>query len=234
MLHARVHGARINAYYSGMPRLEIGVKLDLLTKVVNTLTNENSKIHITAQQRRYREKISIASSNDQSAIVSHFEVNVLPLEEYDWSVDEILAAEPDYPIRFEIPSKDFKKIVGDAKACKGSVIHIEKELEEKAVRFSYAFDTKDGRGDIHLGNSDKIKLRCNMGDADIFSTSVYTDYIKSFSTVALSDVIEISADQNRHLIFTSYLDNDITDDKKVVSGTERCVLKVLIELVRVT
>lgn len=232
MLHARVYGARVNSYYSGNPKLEIGLKLDLITNVISTINNENSKIHISTPERRQREKIFISSSNDQSAMLGRWEINVLPLDDYDWAVNEILDAESTYPIRFEIPFKDFKKIVSDAKTCKGNIIHIEKEAEERAVRFSYTFQTNDGRGDVLLNDSEKIKLRCDMGDMDIFSTSVYTEYIKAFSATLLSDSVEISADQNRHLIFTSYLDNDITVDKKIIPGTERCQLKVLIDLVR--
>lgn len=232
MIHGRVYGARVNSYYSGNPKLEIGLKLDLITNVISTINNENSKIHISTPERRQREKIFISSSNDQSAMLGRWEINVLPLDDYDWSVNEILEAESTYPIRFEIPFKDFKKIVSDAKTCKGNIIHIEKEAEEKSVRFSYTFQTNDGRGDVLLNDSEKIKLRCDMGDMDIFSTSVYTEYIKAFSATLISDSVEISADQNRHLIFTSYLDNDITADKKIIPGTERCQLKVLIDLVR--
>lgn len=232
MLHGRIYGARVNSYYSGNPNLEIGVKLDLITNVISTINSENSKIHISTPVRRQREKIFISSSNDQSAILGRWEINVLPLDDYDWSIDEMLKKEATYPIRFEIPFKDFKKIVSDAKTCKGDIIHIEKEAEEKSVRFSYTFQTNDGRGDVLLNDSEKIKLRCNMGDMDIFSTSVYTDYIKAFSGTLLSDMVEISADQNRHLIFTSYLDHDVNEDRKIIPGTERCQLKVLINLVR--
>lgn len=228
---ARVLGDRINSYYSGNPGVEIGLKLDPVIGVLGTINNENSKIQISTKQRLQNEKVKIIGSNDQAKQRAEYEVNVQSLSEYDWGVERELSEENEYPITFEIAFKEFKKLVSDAKTCGAEVVHLEKESEGH-LRFSYVLSDNNGRGDIYLYDNHHIKLRSNMTEGDIFSSSVYLEHIKGLSSSLISDTIEISADPNRNMILTSYLDYDITDDKKIIPDTEKAIVKFVVDIVR--
>lgn len=227
----RVLGSRLNAYYSGHPGIEIGLKLDAVVGVLGTINNENSKFQINTRQRLQNEKVKIIGSNDQEKQRAEYEIAVQSLPEYDWNVEEEIAQEREYPITFEISFKGFKKLVSDAKSCGAEYVHLEKESDGD-LRFSYALADNNGRGDIYLYDNKHIKLRSNMQEGDIFASTVYLDNIKGLSSSLISDTIEISADPDRNLILTSYLDHDITDEKKIVPNTEKAILKFVVDIVR--
>lgn len=227
----KVIGSRINSYYCGNPGLQTGLKLDPVIGVLGTMSNENSRIQINTKQRLQHEKVKIVGSNDQAKQRTEYEVNVQTLPDYDWSIEEELSHEEEYPITFEIGFKEFKKLVSDAKTCGAEVMHLEKE-SEGFLRFSYVLADNNGRGDVYLYDNKHIKLRSKMDEGDIFSSSVFLDHIKGLSSSLISDTVEISADPNRNMILTSYLDHDMTDDKKIIPNTEKAIVKFVVDIVR--
>lgn len=230
-VYTRVLGERINSYYCGNAGLEIGLKLDPVIGVLSTMSNENSKIQISTKRRLQHEKVKIIGSNDQAKQRTEYEVTVQSIPEYNWDVEAELAQEKDYPITFEIAFKEFKKLVSDAKTCGAEVIHLEKE-NEGYLRFSYVLSDNNGRGDVYLYDNKHIKLRSTMEAGDIFSSSVFLEHIKGLSSSLISDTIEISADPDRNMILTAYLDHDLTDENKIIPDTEKAIVKFVVDIVR--
>jgi hypothetical protein len=232
-VYIKISGNKMNRYYCE-ERMEIGLNTAVIDDILQTLTKEHSQIIISITRQYRRSKIKITLSNDEIDDDSVYQIEIDGLEPYNWEIEEFLKDEPCYPVRFELPSKYFKKKVADCgKRC--NILRIEKTGFEN-LRFSYNFSDKRGDHDTYLKDSGKINLISSVRKNDIFSTSVWLNHIKRFSSTLISDTVHFSADSERNLIFTIYLDQEEREENKQkkykIRGTEKCVVKVVTELVR--
>ena len=80
--------------------------------------------------------------------------------------------------------------------------------------------------------NEHMNLKCNVEEGDMFAVSVHLHNIKSIANSTVADDVIISAHEERKLIFTSLLDQDIDDKtRKPKSGSETCRIKIMTEIV---
>jgi hypothetical protein len=230
-IYARVEGRNMSRYYCAYDHYEIGLKVLAFSKVLDTMTGDNSKIQINVRKRYEHQKIKLTTTNDELEDQSEFELDILHLEPYDWCIETVLGEEPNYPISFHLPAKYAKKKVGDFKTL-SDTISIER-VRGGHVRMSTSYTGGGGRYDLYFKNPERIGLRCTVGPKEIFSTTVLIGYIRSFCSSLVSDELYFSADRTRDLILTAYLDQELLN-KKPIPGTERGVIHLVSEIVRDT
>lgn len=232
-IYVKIFGKKLSRYYCEKP-FEIGCNPSRIYDKLIPLSKSHSKITITTNRQHMRSKIFIIITNDEMDEDAVDDLEIDEIEPYDWDIEETLTGEERYPIRFVMPSKYFKKKITDlSKGC--DILRIEKTGFEN-LRFYHVHNDRRGRHDSYYKNSGLINLISMLEEDDIFSTSVYTDDIKSFSSVLITDEIQIAADKDSDLIFTLYLDQKEGigrgDKKYRILGTEKCVIKVVVRIVR--
>lgn len=161
---------------------------------------------------RYHYKIALILRDDFRSI-AYFILNDAEYENSDNYSIELLANHnyinyevpdvSDYNIKFSVSSKHFKRKVIDIGRL-SKIITIRKDgnkpLEltgESAKKIEYL---------CRYDNENKIKLRSDIEDDDIFSVSTFTEYIQPFATLALGSTVEIHADKHRNLCMVSSMD----------------------------
>jgi hypothetical protein len=230
----QIFGNRINRYYCERP-LEFGCLPSRIGEKLAPLTKDHGKIVIATNRQYCRSRITMVLVNDQMDEDGVDNIEVDEAENFEWSVEDVLEKEESYPIKFELPSKHFKKKISDfSRAC--DILRIEKTGFEY-LRFSYNHGDKRGRHDSYFKNSGLINLRSMLEEDDIFSVSVFLEHIKPLASALIADELHISADKKEDLIFTAYLDQEEREvpgkqKKYKVAGTEKCVIKVVTSIVR--
>jgi hypothetical protein len=226
-IYIRIFGKSMTRYYCGRD-LEIGLNPTMFQKMLQTLNKSYGQIIFASRKQYEKTKIRLIFINDEIEESSEHDVDVEAVDAYDWAVEDELARENDYPIKFELTSKHFKKKVNDSKMMT-DILRIEKD-GEGPLRFSYNFKNKKGVNNSILKNANKINLQSKLDPMEMFSTSVFLEHIKPLAGALVSDTIQISADTTHNLIFTSLLDQDEVDKKKI-PGTEKCEIKIITEIV---
>jgi hypothetical protein len=233
-IYIKIFGERINRYYCE-DVIEIGCDPTRINEKLATLTKDHGKIIIATNRQYQRSKITMILANDEMQEDGVDNIEIDEIDNYDWSIEESLQKENNYPIQFELPSKYFKKKISDfSRGC--DILRIEKTGKEH-LRFTYNHRDKRGRHDSYFKNPVIINLVSFLEEDDIFSTSVYLEHIKPFAAALIADEIHIAADKEDDLIFTAYLDQDEkvipgSQKKYKVANTERCVIKVITEIVK--
>jgi hypothetical protein len=232
-VYIKIFGKKMNRYYCEEP-LEISFSPTNIEKISQTFTKDHSQFIIAIDRQYKRSKVCVIVSNDEIDDDSVYKIDTETVDPYDWTIENELKHEISYPIKFELPAKYFKRKVADCgPLC--DILRIEKNGGE-CLRFSYNFKDKHGEHSTYLKNSGKINLISAIEENDIFSTSIYLEHIKHFSSALIAEEIHISADKERNLIFTAYLDQEekvLSKQKKYkIAGTEKCVIKVITEIVR--
>ena len=230
-IYIKIYGEQMNRYYVSKI-LEFGLSPVSIQKILQTLNKDCTKISWFTTSQYERSKIKIGLSNDEMEEDSIYTIDLDNVESYDWEVEDELLLENDYPLKFELPFRYFKKKVTDFKLL-GEIMKIEKHGEHP-LRLNYNFSNNKGDQSTLFKNPSKINLKSNIHTGEIFSTSVYLDHIKPLAGSLISDTIQISASIDKKLIFTSLLDQDENPSKEKIAGSERCEIKILTKIVDAT
>lgn len=228
-IYINIHGDKMNRYYTSK-NLEFGLGPANIQKILQTLNKDYSKIYWFTSAQYERSKIKIGLSNDEIEEDSIYTIDLDQIDEYDWSIEEKISMEDEYPLKFELPFRYFKKKVTDFRLL-GDIMKIEKHGEGQ-LRLSYNFSNNKGDQNTYFRNPAKINLQSLIDPGEIFSTSVCLDHIKPLAGSLIADSIHISACVDRELIFTALLDQDEKSNKEKVIGTEKCIIKILTKIVK--
>lgn len=226
-IYIKIYGSRMNRYYL-KKELECGLGPTNIQKILQTLNKDCAKIYLYTNTQYERSKIKIGLSNDEMSEESIYTVDQDQLPEYDWSIEKELELEEFYPLKFELPFKHFKKKVTDFKLL-GDIMRIEKN-KKGFLKLSYNFSNNKGDQNTFFKDPAKINM-ISLIDDEIFSTSVYLDYIKPLSSSLIADTIKISACIDRKIIFTALLDQE-EENKKKIPKTEKCEIKIITKIVK--
>lgn len=225
-IYVNIKGNKMNRYYLNKP-LEFGLSSGNIQKIFQTLNKNCSKISWFTSLQHERSKIKIGLTNDEMEEDSIYTLDLDQVPEYNWAVEEELALEQDYMLKFELPSSYFKKKVNDF-ILLGKIMKIEKH-GDNPLRLSYVFE--NGNQNTSFKNIDKIKLNSKIGPNDIFSTSVYLSSIKPLASSLISDYMQVSACIDKKIIFTALLDQDEKLNKEKIPDSEKCEIKILVDFV---
>lgn len=226
-IFVKIRGDRMNRYYTSRV-LEFGLDPIKIQKILQTLNKDYTKMAWFTSVQFENSKIKIGLSNDEMEEDSVYTIDHVQIDPYDWSVETELEQEHDYPLKFELPFKFFKKKVTDFKLL-GDVMKIEKHGEHP-LKLSYNFSNNRGDQTTIFRNPCKINLVSRIEPGEIFSTSVYLDRIKPLAGTLISDNIQISAHKQQKIIFTALLDQDERSSKEKIPDSEKCEIKILIKI----
>lgn len=220
-IYVRIDGRRLTRYYCEHV-FEVYVNTLMVQKVLSTISKDNGMIVWQTSRQYERSRLTIMSNYDEVSERSVDDIDIASPEPYEWDIEEELSYEDDYPVRFRLPFKYFKKRVSDFRLL-GDTLYI--SGDHSNIRFSYQFNTRKGNHISHFMQPEKIELESRLTD-DAFAPAVRLDHIRPVASSLISEYIYISADYTRNLIFSIYLDTDKDTPKR---GT--CTIKIITDLV---
>jgi hypothetical protein len=207
-IHIEILCSEVNSYYIEEP-FTVGLNLSNIKNVMNKITKDFQSITIWCNRDERGAKLNIELFNHKLNNPTTSRINlqnpdsVLSLE----TIEEKLNNLDNYPIKFELESKIFKKKITDALGL-GPKLRIEKDGDEPLTLIT---DHSEGVGtdDDVFNDPETIALESNIGN-DMFSTTVYLSKLKALASALISDKIKIAVDKYDPIIFTATLDTDVS------------------------
>jgi hypothetical protein len=191
---------KINHYYCKEP-IKSYMNPKNMEKIIQVLDKNYMSIAFVLKTITNRSILNIIFKNDIK-IDEYREIDLIQASntEYNVSFDST-----NYPIKFALPGKYFKKFINDISSF-SDTLTINK-IGSSSLTFSYTSKDKTVKSKHIVQSPESIKLVSLVSDDDIFSSSVQIDYIKPLSSSLLSDFVSISADTHKNMIFQVDVDN---------------------------
>jgi hypothetical protein len=207
LVNIRIAASKLTHYYCEHPTT---VQID--TKNLDTITQKIDKNYelfsFILKKQSFRQSLIVVLQNKELSID---ESHVINLVEGDTNLNNFYARNVDYnlyPLKFELPSKYFKKLVSDIIPL-SEIFTIEKV--NNTLQFIYKNINNTIKGYNICKDSSKINLSTTLESSDIFSVSTPINYIKPLANSLLSEKIKVFADCEKDLVFNSTVDNGTID-----------------------
>jgi hypothetical protein len=172
-----------------------------MEKIIQVLDKNYMSIAFVLKTITNRSILNILFKND-IRIDEYREIDLIQASNTAYNVSFDSA---NYPIKFMLPGKYFKKFINDISSF-SDTLTINK-IGSSSLTFSYTSKDKTVKSKHIVQSPESIKLVSLVSDDDIFSSSVQIDYIKPLSSSLLSDFVSISADTHKNMIFQVEVDN---------------------------
>lgn len=189
-----------------------------LEKVIQKIDKSYNSIHFIANQDSYMKELYIVLNDESQGIKEYHTISLL---EGSAAIDDnIIGTIPyhTYPLSFVLPSKYFKKVIGDI-----SKFSKDFTVERRAgLPLSFPYDSNSKTIDVNhvFTNPELFKITSTLQDNEMLSTSVRIEYIQSLATALLSNTINVYVDHENMMIFKTTVDDDtftLTLAVKIVS-----------------
>jgi hypothetical protein len=215
---------KINSYYCEN-YFDIGILSRNLELIINTVDKSYNSICLLSSSQNQNNKLNIVLRNDLSIEETH---SIELLGEYTQLEENVCKQfdDEDYMIKFRLPGKYFKKMITDIKSFSKSLI-IKQDGPQEDLMFEYDKEIDKKIKSLHIVKKPSvIDLKSNLQEDDTFQVSFFVEYVRPISSSLLSEHISIYADENKPLMFTSYMDNKtieirvltkITDNRRPIS-----------------
>lgn len=177
-----------------------------LEKVIQKIDKSYDSIHFIANQDSYMKELYIVLNDESQGIKEYHTISLL---EGSASMDDnIIGTIPyhKYPLSFVLPSKYFKKVIGDiSKFSKDFTVE-----RRSGIPLSFPYDSNSKTIDVNhvFTNPDLFKITSTLHEHEMLSTSVRIEYIQSLATALLSSTIDIYVDHENMMIFKTTVDDD--------------------------
>jgi hypothetical protein len=202
-IHIKFNPNKMNHYFCERP-VTVTIDTKNLDKITQKIDKNYDLISLILKKDSYRNNVIITLKNSTLSIDEN---HVVRLIESDRNYDSFVGRPLDYvnyPIKFELPCKFFKKLINDIYVF-NEVFTIEKS--SGPLSFTYKNITNTVKGYNICRDEKKINLVSTV--TDIFSVSIQIDYLKAVSNSLLADNIKIYADSERDLVLNMTIDEAI-------------------------
>lgn len=192
---------KINHYYCSDPtRIYLNPKN--IEKIIQVLDKNYVSIAFVLKTITSRSALTVIFKNE----IKIDECREIDLIQSSNILSDVVFDDTNYPIKFTLPGKYFKKFINDISSF-SDTLTIDK-VGPTPLTFSYTSKDKTVKSKHIVQSPDSINLISTIADDDIFSSSVQIDYIKPLSSSLLSDQISISAHTHENMIFKISVDNE--------------------------
>jgi hypothetical protein len=174
-------------------------------EMVNQVLDKNhTTVTMVLKKSSYRSSVIFIFQNDMKIdevrevmLINPTQTNLIDINTFDIS---------EYPIKFSMPSKFFKKFIADSKSF-ADTLTIRKVGKTGNLTFSYSTDDKMIKSQHIVKDNNAISLESKIDDGDVFSVSIKLDYIKPLANALITpNCITINAHQEHKMVFVGCLD----------------------------
>jgi hypothetical protein len=177
--------------------------------ILNKVDKEYSSIVILSDVGSTQRNITLVLENEIQIDEMH---RLELISNHKKMEDESLFTDENYTIKFEFPSKYFKKTVSDIKTMSVN-LSITQEDTDSPIVFEYLTDNKRIQSKHTIKDGKKIKLESNLAPDRSFRVDVRIDYLKPISSSQISDEIRILVDENKDFMTVAYIDDGTIEIK---------------------
>jgi hypothetical protein len=205
-MRASIKTPNINHYYCG-GILDIGIMCTDLEKIMSTIDKTCSSIMFLSKKGHIQKTIKIVLTTDIEIEKNHM---VELIGDYPKIDREDMFLDVEYPIKFELPGRYFKKMISDIKGF-SEQITIRQDSVDNPLVFEYITKDKKIKSEDVVKNGKIIKFQSSIKHDDMFRTSFKIDYVKPISSALLADSISIWAHEAKPLMFMVLIDSNTVD-----------------------
>ena len=229
-IYCTIDGQRMNRYYC-KTTIDIIFSICTIKRILTELTKECSSITFTMTESMINNKITVITNEARINVNSYSTLEVLQNNEYKWEeIEEKIARIKDYPVSFELPAKFFKTKIVNLRLC-ADITTIEKNGNGN-LRFTTPYKDEHGENITRFESPEKIGLKEDIQDDNIFAVSLYLEHIKTVATTAITNEINIYADKDKDVVFLFYLDQDEQYNEKKILKSEKARIYILTPIIR--
>jgi hypothetical protein len=192
---------KLNHYYCSED-IKCHLNSKNIEKIIQVIDKNYNSIAFVVKRSTSRSSLSIIYKNE----IKIDEIREIDLIQSDASDIPVSFDDTDYPVKFVLPSKYFKKIITDIGSF-SDILTISK-VGLSQLTLSYTSKDKTIKSRHIVQSPGLINLLSNVPESDIFSSSVQIEYIKPLSNSLVSDNILVSASSTKNMIFKLSIDND--------------------------
>lgn len=177
-----------------------------LEKIIQKIDKSYDSIHFIAKQDSYMKELYIVLNDESQGVMEYHTISLL--ESSNSTDDNIVSSLPymSYPLSFVLPSKYFKKVIGDiSKFSKDFTVE-----RRPTAPLSFPYDSNSKTIDVNhvFTNAELFKVNSSLPDSEFLSTTVRIEYIQSLATALLSDTINIFVDRENMMVFKTTIDEE--------------------------
>ncbi len=229
IVYVIIRGERINSYYRGEP-LAIKLSNNNIQKVLQTVNKGYGKITIYTTKQFKNKSLYVIMHDDEldGDSINEFEIDSTVVDQDVKDINQIIKDEETYPIKIEMPFKAFKRKINEMLPMTERVRFVKNSTGPLYIQLD--FGNSRGNQKFRFSNPAKVNLRSTVDDDTVFNAPLNLSYIKPLAASLISDTINISLDSKKDAIFTSLLDFDESQGKKVL-GTHKCCIKMVTQLI---
>jgi len=201
-IRVKIDATKLNNYYC-RDILDVGVSTKEMELILNKIDKEYSCIILLSDISSTQRNITLVLENDIQIDEMH---RIELIGQYNKMENERLFIDEDYTIKFEFPSKYFKKTINDIKTM-SLQLSITQEDSESPIVFEYLTENKRIQSKHTVKDGKKIKLESYLSDDKSFRVDVRIDYIKPIAASQIADEIKILVDENKSFMTIAYIDD---------------------------
>jgi hypothetical protein len=207
-IRIRIDAEKLNSYYCKSV-IDIGIDTKPMELVLNKVDKEYKNMLIYSDNNSLNKHLVIVLENNMDIYEMH-NINLISI--YNKMEDEAMFNDSDYTIRFNFPSKYFKKTISDIKSI-SNLLSIAQEDADSPIVFEYCTANNRMKSKHTLKNKEKIGLVSNLKNGDSFRVDISIEYIKPISSAQIADDVMILLDENRDFMTLTHIDNGTIEIK---------------------
>ncbi len=203
-INLNIDSSNLTQYYCRY-NMVMAIDQKNMEKVIQKIDKSYSNIYFITKQDSYMKELHIVLNDDAQGIKEYHTITLLetPIPDYD-NINSL--PYQSYPLSFTLPSKYFKKVVGDISRF-GKDFTVERRA---GVLLSFLYDSNSKTIDVNhvFTNADMFKINCSLEKNEFISTTVRIEDIQSLATALLSESITVFVDHENMMVFKTTVDND--------------------------
>lgn len=213
-IHITINCNKVSHYYcspetenNDRDYLQSVTKREEMEDIFATMDKMYSKLVFVLHNDNFRSILNINTRDNEMENEDDWEVELIPdMDDNDFEHNDSI----DYPIQFTMPSRHFKKKIGDISKFSKSIF-IQQDGKNSPLKLTFEKRKKTSLYSTYK-NSETIKLQSTIGDDQYFSVKVNIEDIKPFSNANIGDNVKICASENNKILFITESDKDPNDE----------------------
>lgn len=208
-IRVKIDANKINHYYC-KDTIDIGLSSKDLELILNKVDKEYSSIILISYLASKQRSVDLILDNDMQIDEIHTIDLIIPNYKME---NEIEFVDENYNIKFELPSKYFRKTINDIKTMSTELSITQEDINSPLI-FEYLTPNKKIQSKHTVKNNEKIKLQSNLSeDSESFRVDIKIDYLKPIASSQIAEEVVILVDENKYLMTKSYIDNKTVEIK---------------------
>lgn len=232
VINVTLWGRFLMWYWCAADEIKICVKRNNLQRIFKNFDKNFCEVKFILKEEDYRSLLHIYINNKDMDNWLDYEVELIKNNE------EIAFApnsDNDYPLKFALPSRHFKKVVNDIMEVSPK-FSIGKVGKAGHVTISYTKANNINLNSVYM-SPDKIGLQSTVKDGDIFSVQLEIEYIRPFSNSSIGEKVNIAVQERKPVSLSTEVDkksithvNKTTGEVKVEEG-HVCTIKIFTQTI---